>query len=57
VKINNLTIINKTNNQLSPPISVHKNPTKYGDGNPGLGHAQKYGRVKPFNVVVSSIKC
>jgi hypothetical protein len=44
--------INKTNNHISPQIIEHiTNTTIYDAGNtgPGLGQANKYGRVKPVN--------
>jgi hypothetical protein len=50
--VKNSTNINKTNNHISPQIIEHiTNTTIYDAGNtgPGLGQANKYGRVKPVN--------
>ena len=50
--VNNSTNINKTNNHLSSELTEHKKKrgiTTYDIGNPdpGLGHTQKCGGVKP----------
>jgi hypothetical protein len=38
--VNNLTNINKTNNNLSPQLIEHKEATIYADRNPGHGYRQ-----------------
>ena len=47
--VNNSTNINKTNNHLSPEHTKKRGITTYDIGNPdpGLGHTQKCGGVKP----------
>jgi hypothetical protein len=50
--VKNSTNMNKTNNHLSSYLTEHKKKTMTDDvGNPGpgLGQAQKCGRVKPGN--------
>jgi hypothetical protein len=52
--VNKSTNINKTNNHLSPQTTEYQKKTMtYGIRNPclGLAQAQKYGRVKPVNVI------
>jgi len=45
---------NKTKYHLSSRLPKHKKTTTYDDGNPdpGLGHAQKCGRVKQKNLQI-----
>ena len=47
--INNYSIINKTDNHLSPKISEHKKDV--GNFGSGLGHAQKRDGVKSVIVI------
>jgi hypothetical protein len=61
--VNNLTNINKMISYLSSQIIEHiyikifKKATTYTNGNvgPGLGQAQKNGRVKPANNEISAL--
>ena len=54
--VNNSININKTNNHLSPqPLNIKKNTMTYEAGNPGpgLGQAEKCGKVKLVNGILT----
>jgi len=53
--VNNSTNSNKTNNQLSSSLTKYKKTMTYDVGNqgPGLGQAQKCGRVKQVNEITT----
>jgi hypothetical protein len=55
VIVNNFNYINKTSNHLSPQLTEYKKTIKYDVGNPGpgLGQAQKSGRVKPVDGITT----